>query len=521
MAAATLLLTSPFLGSFLTLRWLGYSVFDYTPFLNDEVSYYLQARAFAAYGWQAGYFGIGEDPAPASFSRFGVHGPAFPVLYGSAGRLVGLPYWMGYFLNCAALTLGLVVYLALARPAAGACAALALLVLSFWPFQMYVATWMQESLHFAVAVVMAGVFAALIARRPFTTSPVFRVAVVALVAAASLLRVSWALAYVPLFLLYLNRRRPLAVAGALAAGAAAAALFMVVFRWLCAPYNADPDAFLMNKLAGLGVGPEHLWRHVRANLAAFGQVFELESVVSRTVFAEHLTALGAVAFAALAYGLGRRWPRLRADLRRLAKDPAGLALCAYYLLATTAATVLTYYVGQYRGYRVFAIELMLLLALAAASRSPVLRGAFAAALVANLLVAGPALNYLRAYYAEPFHGRAAADAFAARVADLIRFEPGADGWSNTLLSDRLPGELSALPAGIGVELYLDAGIFRRPIKSRYVITTPDIVARLRLPLRPLFRLDNMRGQVRTTPLRPVLYLNSVKIGASTGRAGAP
>jgi hypothetical protein len=500
-------LAAPILGPWLLFWFMAYSIRDYVPFLNDEISYYLQAKAFVHHGWNAGYFGVAEQSAPCSFSHFGVHGPAFPVLYGVLGRVFGLPCWTACFFNAAMVSLGLAVYLLLARPTSWQCFGISLLILSFWPYHMYVATWMQESVHFALASALAGVFVAVAGRAAITESIWFRLGAVALVAAGSMLRISWALAYVPLFILFFRQRSwPVQALAVVAAGAVILAQ-AIAFRFLCAPYFADENAFFMNKLVAFSVGLESLWKHVADNLAGFRRVFQAEPLLCRFSVGQYLISLCFFLFVGFALIAEPWFPGTRKQLFPDREDRVGLYLCIYFLVATIVATVFAYTVAYFRGFRIFAIEMMLVLLILAVSPSRLFRGVFVAVVLSNLLVAPAAVFYLKDYYAPAFRREPAWAELEQKIESAIHFDPNADAWANTLLTDHMPSELCMLPTGIGVEIYFDDAIFNKPVKSRYVIATSDVAKRFRFPVRHLCGLDGLTGRLHTTFSPPALYEN--------------
>lgn len=67
----------------------GTNIYEHVPVWNDEVGYWHQAATFAAVGFQGGYYSYNENTARATWTRFGVHGPWYPMLYGTLGRLLG------------------------------------------------------------------------------------------------------------------------------------------------------------------------------------------------------------------------------------------------------------------------------------------------------------------------------------------------------------------------------------------------------------------------------------------------
>src|SRR5215510_2407344 len=81
------------------------TLLDYFPKDSDELAYHQEIAAFARAGFGGGYFTILEQPASLAFSHFGPHGPAFPLLYGSVGRVIGWTRQSGPIFNLAVLAL--------------------------------------------------------------------------------------------------------------------------------------------------------------------------------------------------------------------------------------------------------------------------------------------------------------------------------------------------------------------------------------------------------------------------------
>ena len=91
------------------------SLLDYFPLVSDEIAYQRQIAAFVQAGFNGGYFTAYEQPAPFTFSHFSVHGPAFPVIYGLVGRIVGWQLYSGPLFNLAVLAFATATFLAMGR----------------------------------------------------------------------------------------------------------------------------------------------------------------------------------------------------------------------------------------------------------------------------------------------------------------------------------------------------------------------------------------------------------------------
>ncbi|MCL5428564.1 MAG: hypothetical protein M1347_02015 [Chloroflexi bacterium] len=59
------------------------------PNSSDEIIYWREIKTFSEYGFGGGQYSTDERPALFSASPFGSHGPAFAMLFGSLGRMVG------------------------------------------------------------------------------------------------------------------------------------------------------------------------------------------------------------------------------------------------------------------------------------------------------------------------------------------------------------------------------------------------------------------------------------------------
>jgi hypothetical protein len=73
---------------------------DFVPaFENDQIGYWHYVLSFGHVGFESGYYTPNEHPAAAGLVHFDVHGPFFPMLYGSVARLVGWDLDSGTYFN--------------------------------------------------------------------------------------------------------------------------------------------------------------------------------------------------------------------------------------------------------------------------------------------------------------------------------------------------------------------------------------------------------------------------------------
>ncbi len=528
LVLVAMLLASPTVTTVAILKWFHYDLATLVPGNpTDEMDYFVQVRGFATYGLNVGYFGIEEHPAPAKFSHFGVHGPVFPVLYGALARI--FPLWPGLatYLNIGFFTLALALYVWLTRPAPKTLALLIAFALTFWPFYLYVSSWMQDVFHYALAVVFAGLFTAILRQSfPRYRSALFVVTFLA-ICFASLIRVSWVSLFFPLFLLGPKKLTLRKASLRFGVACAATVACMKAFQLLCAPFTVTPypsfewtmntEEFFMNKLFTGEVGPERLARHIYTQASAFGTYFWNGGPcfdLGSNIMSETVLVIVAVAWIGVLLWKERSRAKLPAD------DGAWrwLAFIGYNQGAILLATVAVYFVANFDGPRIFAVHLLISLLVACNAPLASLRAFLPAAIVINVLMTGGCLSTIeytnglrfdRHKSLGPFMLAEHLEEYRQRFAACIQYDPRGDPWANTLLTDRMPYLLSALPPGIGIEYYFSPGILAHPVRSRYIIAVPEEIRPIRHRLKPLTPLGKVPGEFYDYPGRstPNLYLN--------------
>jgi hypothetical protein len=468
-SAWLLMAITPALCTLVLIEQMRVSLANFTPATSDEVGYYLQINAFVHHGFSGGYFTISEHPAPARFSHFGVHGPMFPVLYGTLGKLFGWHFYSGPLFNVILVTLALGIYCLFLQPTVWQALLGAAFLATFWPFYMMLVSAMQDPVHWAIAILISAGFAGMLRMLPWTRTWLFRSCFLGILVYASLMRISWAMFLVPYAMLLV--RKPTLGRFALAAFIALIGMGVLVygFRLLCAPFTGAPGAFLMNKIAGGEVSAQTVFEHARHNLAElfFGELWKVTPVPGKVVYLEAfgfgcMAGLYAVASLASLLSLHRRG------------YPGSAALeCWFYAFSIWGlftGIILFYLIYNDGGWRMLAVHLLLCGLIALTSRAAWLR-AMVVGLV--LLSAGtipwstpPILKYNLPRFAFAHAVRCQ----AASMNQLFRYQEGADPWRNTVLTDRYPIEFLGLPPGIGVSFYFGKPEdLMFPIKSRYML----------------------------------------------------
>jgi hypothetical protein len=482
---------------------------------NDEAHYWNEVDSFARVGFRGGYFVVNERPAAAGWTRFGPHGPAFPVLYGSLARVLGWREASGPLFNVLALWAGSAVWLWLCRPDTPRLLAAILLTATFWPCLLFIPSTMQEPFHCAIAFVLAGLaYCALCgddSRSPLSPGRAFA-AFVVVAALASIFRVSWALVLVPLACVGprgASGRTRVALAAALAALTGA---LWVLHQWICSPYPSDlaavaggmweqpeknlrffltevkwsaqrllwPENALeaLERLAvvaviGLGVcllgrpvaadyrpyrfAARRTRRFVAMNLGLLGVLYVLltEDLVSqllgRYLFAAAVAAAVAGLLGLHRDGIGWLLRQTRSWFRFCEPDRPACLFAALSLAVLVACVVVLYSAGTWRDYRVIGPHLLLSLLVLAASSA--WRCSFVVA-VANLLIAVPFLSA----FVDMHRGRVIPEAETVDLSGYVAYDPAAGPWTNTLLVPAArTWPLLKVPAGVGVTIVVESG----------------------------------------------------------------
>ena len=439
--------------SILLAAFFGRTLLDHVPgIVNDAIDYWLEARSFAVAGFHGGYFTIDERTARASFSHFGSHGPFFPMLLGTLGRLLGWHPWSIPVLHLAMLTAALWIFARCVLPGRGR-ALTTLSLVTFWPLFLFLPTSLQEGFHLAVAVFLAA------ALRPIldgqAPSAFGRAWLVALLIAAGLLRPSWGLLLPPAFVLLSGatswRRRALAAAWGLATWVT----LVAAFAYTKAPFGREEFLFL--KAARLQTGASALIAHTAMNARRFADSGSALEVCSRFLVLTLAVASGILA--------ARRRPRRE------------LAFHAWNLGSLLLATLLTYVFGPWADYRVLGAHLLLSQLLLTTSRAETARRLAVLALLAQVASVGPFFEAFTRLGESYRYDAGRIEAFGAAARRAVRFDASRDAWCNTLLSVNPPyfyPEMVDLTAGVGVTMVFGwEGAPRPAFRSLYVLLDPD------------------------------------------------
>jgi hypothetical protein len=505
---------------------LGSSVFDYVPsFWNDQVAYWHRILTFAHVGFGGG-ISSPDEVVPA------VRAQPFFILVGAVGRVFGWHWYSGILFNMVVLACGIWLYLASGRTTAGQIVLTGLLVLTFWPISLYLPTTSQEALHQALAFAMAPLFYHLLS----TSGQLSKRSVLgllALLSVASLLRMSWALLTLPLFVVIAVRARggaPLSdttrhgyggtrtrrrMLRLFVACALSAAFIALVFA-----YNAAMSPPGMHSVVDGGrsfrsgwlYGARLLYGHTLGSLREWFTVIPVDIyAVQKLIVSGLLIILTARAVVLLGRWRGRARPPA-------GYSPAELFFHIFNLGAIVAGTLTVYLMAG--AYRVIGAHLLLSLLLMIRFRrlAPV-----AAVIVANALAAPSFAAVYREWKPNFSFDLKHLRTLRASVARHVAYDAGAPSpWCNTLL---IPLTLydyrvTLIPAGIGVSSIFSwdpshvPEALHLPVKSRYLLLDDTTYQALEATGR--LRVDRLDRLAIGT-----LYLNRDAVCGPPPRAERP
>lgn len=232
---AVLILAIPFIFCFyLPSSYLDRSPYSFVPnFPNDLPDNWHETESFRIYGFETGYYSFREKVPAAEFTRFGVHGPIFPVLVGSLAKVFGWELYSPVFYNAAFISIALLILILLVNPTGIQMALLTAMTLTFWPIHLLVVSAYQESLHHAGAIILAALGYRLI-RDP--QNKAIALSTFFLLIFLTLLRFSWGFFFIPFFFILLGSKKiRFAPILSVLAGILSLGLIMKINGYLAAP----------------------------------------------------------------------------------------------------------------------------------------------------------------------------------------------------------------------------------------------------------------------------------------------
>lgn len=443
------------------------SLTDFVPVGSDELNYWHETLTFIHAGFQGGYYTINELPPAASFTHFYTHGPWYPIVFGSIGKIIGWEFYTPVIINLALVMIALAVFMLMVRLNNHQIILIGLLMFTFWPVLLYMLTGMQESLQYALAILLAGVFISVLAKQE-RLSVRQQAAYAVLIGVAGVLRMSWGILFLPLFWLAAPRTTHARLL-ALVKSAIALSMVVVIAQYVGAPGNNSVFTVLGTFRNSVGYGLHILVLYVGFNLGKLLNPAKNPLDVLQTF--QMLMCI--VAFCIAPFFLWRRRRRL---------TPPDIHFHAYNLGAILIAGLALYIIGTVGmgDYRVFSAHLLLTLLVLIANRRyfPVFF-----IIITNLLLLPIFLSVYFDFSAPKFAtDRQMMADYAGVMQENVRYDPQTiNAWCNTLLhhvSDLNGPLLTGVPAGIGESFFREPDDPELPLKSQYVQLSDEVYTRL-------------------------------------------
>ena len=444
--------------------FFGVSLSAYRPVINDEVAYWHQALTFTRAGFHGGYYTLGEVTNPSGLTPFGPHGPGYAVLYGLAGSIFGWHRHTAVILNLVVIGVAAWIWIVATRVSIPRLWLAAAMLLTFWHMIFWAPTGMQESLHHAGALVMAGCFASALNGAPPRWLTAFGWIALAVLA---FVRPSW-LILLPLWAIVTIRpsSRSAAAVSILASLCAAAAILFAYSR-TTAPYE---DGFFFLRAASLSLGVNAIVENVAVNVQRVLMPDQFHSIELLERY-QYGTLLLTTTIAAVAAVWRRRGPTPQ------------LTITAATLAMALTAMLLLYQFTNYAEHRVLSAFLLFGAMLCLAAPGWIGPTLAVGVMAFSLVNARTSLIEIEDAWRDRFvWDRRGVSELQAALDGTVVYKPDASRWCNTLLTSQYPPHLIAVPAGIGLSVVRKPEKMTLPPRSRYLLLDADVRAAFTGPL---------------------------------------
>ncbi|MBN8595691.1 MAG: hypothetical protein J0M33_28320 [Anaerolineae bacterium] len=432
---------------------------------NDAIYNWRQAYTFSAVGFDGGYYTVNELPAPASFSHFYAHGPGYPMIYGSIGRIFGWTLTSQIWINLTLVTLALFAVLSGLRPGLKQALLFVICSVAVWPVLIYLLTGMTESLHHATAILFSILMWRLI-RDSATMQVRLYVLLISLLTLLTLTRPTWGVLFIPVFMLRTKQWRFWKSILLAVLGFACFAVLFQIHIAVASPYPfLDADPRTQHDLIGF---IDTRLERANLNLQAWTQGIPIE-VMQRYTLVALLVGI-------MIWSVIKRREVGREAVFHLMNIGFPLAI---NLFANDMAF--------YRDFRAMAPHLLLSLLVLVACRRWWLPTVF---IIFQLTMFPAFLTEYRATVEPQFSNSeviSSVKTFQTQTAPVLIYQPNAPSpWCNTLLfimenwndlAMSIPPELAFVDPGIGLSFYVGywntPPALNFPLKSRYVLLSPS------------------------------------------------
>lgn len=457
----------PVLVLVLVNTFFGVPLSRYRPVSSDEVAYWHQALTFSEVGFRGGFYTVDEITNTSGITPFGPHGPGFAVLYGLPGAIFGWSRDSVVVANLIVLAVAITVWIALTRASVPRLFLATVTLVTFWHAVFWAPTGMQESLHHAGAIVVAGCFASVLGPSPRRWTMVLGWIVLGLL---SFIRPSWMI-FLPVWAVATTRHaRWHVIAGAVGLSLLYGAIVVMAYNRTVAPYGTG---FFFLRAASLSLPFQALVDNVYDNLQRISRTDQYQSIELLQRY-QYVAVLLTASAASL-------WAFRR-------KNQSGgrslhLPIVAASLGTALAAMLMVYEFASFAEHRVLSAFLLFsaMLCLAAPSRMALV--IVLGLVLSNVVTVRMAMTEFEATWRDRFlWAEQDLTEMQHAVHGRVVYRRDSSRWCNTLLTSAYPSSLIAVPAGIGLSVLQKPESFRAPPRSRYVLLDDEVRSAFSVPL---------------------------------------
>jgi hypothetical protein len=333
---------------------------------------------------------------------------------------------------------------------------------TWWVIQLYMVTLMQESFHHAAALVFAGIFVHLF-RDEHTIPRKMIIPAILFTLFMGMMRLSWMLLCVPLFLGLIPRWKIRWIIGALVAAGLVTGVVYFVSGWLAAPGGNSITKIVNEIMTEPGQGLTHLIQSMGANFQEI--IVSLEAVSKDVKF-----RLPGIQFIQILFLLAAAFYYLILD--RVAKRSKYTAYWLFVIYSLLSIVVLSCAVYLPSGFlRVFSLSLFLCVCLLIALQH------YRLVLVIVMLNIVGAPSFESQFRDHQISFQFTSDEvrqWRTEAQSVLTYQKAAPTpWCNTILIDLILYDyhVSVLPPEFGIGFYR---VFPNPVKSRYYYASKSV-----------------------------------------------
>lgn len=443
----------------------------FIPSWSDEIDYWHQIGNFVFSGFSGGYFTVNEFVPKISSNIYGTWGPFYAVFMGLIAKITGWKYFTGVYINFVWISLSVFAFFLLTKPKGFNTFFITALLCTFWPIVIYIPSLMQESFHYAAAILLAGLFYRLYTR----PSKKLIVGTVAFLIFISLIRYSWILLLYPMIIFIWKNRDIHRLIFIIAIVTTFVILFYVLISFFISYSPGLVRIQILDPNVGLSAKWISLVNQLKLNVKNF---FNTGFPRDGFTFIYRFQIIGMSLFFILL-------PLFHKEATRSA------ALIVLVILPVLLSQIVIYNLDT-RIYAPFLLLGLLLIVLL----KPVNWGfIIATVLICNLAVFPGFINNFSSGQQPHFvYNQTSLDNTARIYNQQIHYSTYQSSWCNTLLTDIATGDLSLLktiPPGIGISYIMQRKSSNLPPLSRYILLRDDkYITKLELTVTPIGKFDD-------------------------------